>query len=237
MFDAAFHSLVGEATIEERHEGVAFFKVAKSVYRNISSIAYLAVNIPIATHRNRYLHCAYSDTRVKQAISPKRIETSRLVEADLRWPHHANSADTTPGAADNAAAARTQAGLQETIVPLRPLRDEFAVFGICGDVSSELPRGGAAPIPREFQILANYFHQHIMRIYGHDAAREMIMSARELDCLKWIAEGKTAWEVSVILGISERTVRFHLNSAREKMNCATTTQAVAKAVAQNLIPV
>jgi DNA-binding CsgD family transcriptional regulator len=39
------------------------------------------------------------------------------------------------------------------------------------------------------------------------------------------------------LGISERTVRFHLNSAREKLNCTTTTQAVAKAVAQQLIAV
>ena len=49
------------------------------------------------------------------------------------------------------------------------------------------------------------------------------------------AAGKTAWEASVILGISERTVRFHLNAAREKLDCATTTQAVAKAITQHLI--
>ena len=55
------------------------------------------------------------------------------------------------------------------------------------------------------------------------------------NCLKGVAAGKTAWEASVILGISERTVRFHLNAAREKLNCLTTTQAVAKAVSQQLI--
>jgi DNA-binding CsgD family transcriptional regulator len=55
--------------------------------------------------------------------------------------------------------------------------------------------------------------------------------------LKLPGGGKTAWEASVILGISERTVRFHLNAAREKLNCATTTQAVAKAVAHQLIDV
>jgi DNA-binding CsgD family transcriptional regulator len=65
----------------------------------------------------------------------------------------------------------------------------------------------------------------------------LIVSSRELDCLKWVAAGKSAWEASVILGISERTVRFHLNSAREKLDCATTTQAVAKAVAQQLIAI
>ena len=60
-----------------------------------------------------------------------------------------------------------------------------------------------------------------------------LLSAAE--AAKWIAEGKTAWEAGVILGISERTVRFHLNAAREKLDCLTTTQAVAKAVAQQLI--
>jgi DNA-binding CsgD family transcriptional regulator len=63
------------------------------------------------------------------------------------------------------------------------------------------------------------------------------VSARELDCLKWTAAGKTALEASIILGISERTVRFHLNAAREKLGCVTTTQAVAKAIVNQLIDV
>ncbi|MBX9590256.1 MAG: helix-turn-helix transcriptional regulator [Hyphomonadaceae bacterium] len=95
--------------------------------------------------------------------------------------------------------------------------------------------GQKKAIQREFQVLASYFHQHILRIYGNDAESQILVSARELDCLKWVAAGKTAWEASVILGISERTVRFHLNAAREKLNCLTTTQAVAKAVSQQLI--
>jgi DNA-binding CsgD family transcriptional regulator len=65
----------------------------------------------------------------------------------------------------------------------------------------------------------------------------MLISARELDCLKWTAAGKTAWEASVILGISERTVRFHLNAARDKLKCTTTVQAVAKAIAYQLIDI
>ena len=92
-------------------------------------------------------------------------------------------------------------------------------------------------LSRELRILANYFHGHVLRMYGHDAERDLLMTAKELDCLKWTAAGKTAWEASVILGISERTVRFHLNIAREKLNCATTTQAVAKAIVNNLIDV
>ena len=67
--------------------------------------------------------------------------------------------------------------------------------------------------------------------------KELLISARELDCLKWTAAGKTALEASIILGISERTVRFHLNAAREKLDCVTTTQAVAKAIANQLIEI
>ncbi len=76
-------------------------------------------------------------------------------------------------------------------------------------------------------------------LYGGsvDTSDALIVSSRELDCLRWVAAGKSAWEASVILGISERTVRFHLNSAREKLDCATTTQAVAKVVAQKLIAI
>ena len=87
------------------------------------------------------------------------------------------------------------------------------------------------------RILASYFHHHILRLQGDETEAEILISARELDCLKWTAAGKSAWEASVILGISERTVRFHLNSAREKLKCATTTQAVAKAVSRQLIAI
>ena len=82
---------------------------------------------------------------------------------------------------------------------------------------------------RECRILANYFHGHVLRMNGYDTDQDILVSARELDCLKWTAAGKTALEASIILGISERTVRFHLNAAREKLDCVTTTQAVAKA--------
>jgi DNA-binding CsgD family transcriptional regulator len=36
------------------------------------------------------------------------------------------------------------------------------------------------------------------------------LSNREIEVLKWAALGKTSWEMSMILEISERTVNFHL---------------------------
>lgn len=61
------------------------------------------------------------------------------------------------------------------------------------------------------------------------------MTAREREVLRWAADGKTSWEVSVILRISERTVKFHLIQASRKLNAVNRTAAVAKALARGLI--
>ncbi|WP_204269529.1 helix-turn-helix domain-containing protein, partial [Citrobacter freundii] len=36
------------------------------------------------------------------------------------------------------------------------------------------------------------------------------LSERELECLRWVSLGKTAWETATIMGRSQRTVEFHL---------------------------
>lgn len=63
-----------------------------------------------------------------------------------------------------------------------------------------------------------------------DTIAEMaVLSRRELECLQWLAAGKTLSEAACILGISERTLRFHVNNARDRLGVATTMQAVVAA--------
>ena len=52
---------------------------------------------------------------------------------------------------------------------------------------------------------------------------------------RWTMEGKTAWELSRILGISEQTVVRHLNNATHKLNCVNKHHAVVKALRLGLI--
>jgi LuxR family transcriptional regulator, quorum-sensing system regulator BjaR1 len=61
------------------------------------------------------------------------------------------------------------------------------------------------------------------------------LSAREREVLLWTSAGKSCWDVSVILGISEKTVRFHTAQIRAKLNAANTTHAVARALQQGEI--
>lgn len=54
------------------------------------------------------------------------------------------------------------------------------------------------------------------------------LSARERDCLAFVADGRTDWEIAMLLGISESTTRFHLNNARRKLGAVNRSQAVAR---------
>jgi DNA-binding CsgD family transcriptional regulator len=64
-----------------------------------------------------------------------------------------------------------------------------------------------------------------------DKTRRSPLTARESECLRWIASGKTDNEVGRILEISPRTVRFHIGNAKTKLGVATRIQAVTKRLA------
>ncbi len=59
---------------------------------------------------------------------------------------------------------------------------------------------------------------------------ERRLTPREVECMRWAAEGKTEWEISVILGISEHTSEKHLLNAKHKLRAANRVEAVARAI-------
>jgi LuxR family transcriptional regulator, quorum-sensing system regulator BjaR1 len=61
------------------------------------------------------------------------------------------------------------------------------------------------------------------------------LTTREHDALRYVADGKTDWEVGVILGIAESTARFHIDNARRKLGAVNRAQAVARMAVQRLI--
>lgn len=61
------------------------------------------------------------------------------------------------------------------------------------------------------------------------------LTERERDAIALVADGKTDWEISVILGVSEATARFHVDNARRKLGAVSRAQAVARLINQRLI--
>jgi len=84
-----------------------------------------------------------------------------------------------------------------------------------------------------FLIAALYHARH-----GPASAAPTIqdpLTQRERDLLSWAAGGKTAWQSSVIVGLSESAVKKHLAAAGARLGARTRTQAVALALARGLI--
>lgn len=56
------------------------------------------------------------------------------------------------------------------------------------------------------------------------------LTARERECLQWVARGKTDFEIGIILGISARTARFHIENSKRKLGVSSRVQAVTLAM-------
>jgi len=61
------------------------------------------------------------------------------------------------------------------------------------------------------------------------------LTGRELEALKWTADGKSSEEIALILGISTRTVNFHLANAVAKLGASNKLAAAVKATALGLL--
>ncbi|WP_054158691.1 helix-turn-helix transcriptional regulator [Rhizobium sp. AAP43] len=92
---------------------------------------------------------------------------------------------------------------------------------------------------RDIASLAAIFHARLTRsveIHPPKHLTAVRLTRRERETLAWIAGGKSYWETAMILGITERTVRYFMANARRKLDVVNNSQAVAEAVWQGLIP-
>jgi DNA-binding response OmpR family regulator len=90
--------------------------------------------------------------------------------------------------------------------------------------------------PVDFDVLAAVIAARLKRVARTALWPKHIgLAERELEALTWAARGKTFAEIGEILGLSRRTVEFHLDNARRKLGVPTRTQALIKAAVGELI--
>lgn len=121
--------------------------------------------------------------------------------------------------------------------PVHTAQGDFAMLSFA---SEKLENPAASCIQRVLplgQLFTAYLHEAVRRIFDSDvlALSKVELTQREKECLLWATEGKTAWETSQILEISERTVTFHLQNVQGKLGVNNRQQAVARAVSLGII--
>jgi len=90
--------------------------------------------------------------------------------------------------------------------------------------------------PIDFDVLATIIAARLAGVARTGLWPKLIdLNDREVEVLTWVARGKTSLEIAGILGLTKRTVDFHIDNARGKLGASTRTEAVIKATTGRLI--
>jgi LuxR family quorum-sensing system transcriptional regulator CciR len=128
-----------------------------------------------------------------------------------------------------------EAGLHNGLsIPIHGPQGESYVVSLAAQDKAESTRNDIGVL----HILATQFHLAYSQIARKsvDSPAGFHLTERERECLAWAARGKSAWATSMILGVSEHTVNFHMKSAMKKMGTTNRVTAVVSAIQTGLIP-
>jgi DNA-binding CsgD family transcriptional regulator len=116
------------------------------------------------------------------------------------------------------------------IVPVNAADGQRLVFWFSGNRSSL----GQSEINELVMIMLQAVDTY-NSIKRGDGATPHALSARELEVVRWTAQGKTSVEIGQILSLSDHTVNAYMTNAIKKLDCVNRTQLVAKAIRLKLI--
>lgn len=104
------------------------------------------------------------------------------------------------------------------------------VTAICVDPEPDFVRDARRQLGT-LSMLAHHTAAAILGRLDRDArrCRAVRLSEREIECLRWAAQGKTAQDIADILSRSLATICLHLNNATRKLDAQNRAQAIAHA--------
>ncbi|EJC80779.1 response regulator containing a CheY-like receiver domain and an HTH DNA-binding domain [Rhizobium leguminosarum bv. trifolii WSM2297] len=126
-------------------------------------------------------------------------------------------------------------GCQGVTLPVRGPHGERSLFTVTSNHPDLYWRQFRTDSMRDLQFLAHHLHDRAMILSGLRKPAIANLSGRELQCLEMTASGLMAKQICARLSISVSAVQLYLASARRKLTVATTSEAVAKATALELI--
>lgn len=110
----------------------------------------------------------------------------------------------------------------------------------CGQLRGIVMVGGLTPdmshlLSATMHLLAHAAFRRVEELRFGTGVKGHSLTSREVECLRWVALGKTDNEIATIVGIGKRTVRFHVENVKRKLRVATRVQAVTEAIRQRAI--
>lgn len=240
MHSDDFFDLVDRLAIADRIESAS--EVIGDFTRawGLHNVAYAALNMPAPGAAPRpLLSVTYSPEWQKHYAQSGYVDLDPIVRAGLGGILPIDWAEIDRGdpiiRKFFGEALELDVGANGLSIPIRGRTGEFALFSVTSDQSESDWRAMKRELIRDLMVVAFNFHAAALRACGAEEEPATHLPLREASCLRWKALGKTDDEIGRILGISPHTVRFHLESARARLQTANTTHTVAKALAVGLI--
>jgi DNA-binding CsgD family transcriptional regulator len=82
-----------------------------------------------------------------------------------------------------------------------------------------------------------FFSLAYTRVLKIDRPPAAKLTAKETEVLKWLKEGKSSWEISVILNCSKRVIDFHVTNIKTKLDAVSRAQCVAAGIQHGIISI
>ncbi len=168
-----------------------------------------------------------------QTVDPVLVYCSQHI-VPIEWQ---NLKSRTDGAAKRMMNEAGDFGLRSGItMPVHSPRGEMGILSLTVNQSTKTSLEVTAAALPYIQIFAGYLHEAVRRVFDLiEDPKPPQLTVREQECLRWAADGKTSWEIAKLLGVSERTINFHMNNAMLKLNVTNRQHAVAKVTLQGLV--
>ncbi|EGM79774.1 DNA-binding protein with HTH domain protein [Rheinheimera sp. A13L] len=111
------------------------------------------------------------------------------------------------------------------LIPIVTSRPDHACL-ILGFTNQNVEPKFAEKLGWFWQIVGTYVYDTYRRLNETEPGVEVRLTPREIECIHWAAHGKTSWEISRILSITERTVNFHLTNSMQKTGSSNRQQLI-----------
>ena len=203
----------------------------------VSHIVYHSSKLGASPSADPYIRLTYPDAWIKRYLLMGYIDVDPVIrEGFLRtlpFDWRELKIESAAEGAFLADAFAHNVGPYGYSVPVRSKHGHRALFSISFSRSENEWEAFINATRTALIEIANRLHRRVI-------AQELVesdihLSVRELECLRWVASGKSAAEIAVILNISAHTARDYLKSSRFKLDCVSSAQAVTKAVKLGLI--
>lgn len=102
-------------------------------------------------------------------------------------------------------------------------------------VSAHGDGAGLRPLGAVLARLAPALHARALAEAAPPDTARPHLAPREVECLRWVAQGKSHTEIATILGLSPHTVRGYLRTVRQQLDCVSLAQAVTRATQMRLL--